>query len=140
MNSATLRIIIASVLFIHSIGHVQGVLASLGLFSTEQWNARSWLFDNLVGEKRSRVLAFIVWAACVLGFLATALAFLGIGVPHEFWRTLALIFVIPSVLGLIFFWNSFAQLFNKIGALAVDAVIVIGILILHWPSESDIGF
>jgi hypothetical protein len=140
MSSTTLRIVIAIVLFVHAVGHGQGVLAALGVFSSENWNARSWLFDNLLGEKGSRAVALVLWAASFLGFLAAGFAFLGIGIPHDMWRTLALIFVIPSVLGLVFYWHSLAQFFNKVGAIGVNAAIVIGLLILHWPTEADIGF
>jgi len=140
MNTSTLRTFIAIFLFVHAIGHMQGVLAALGLFTSETWHARSWLFDGLLGEKGSRTLALILWVVCVLGFLATGFAFLGIGIPHEWWRTLAIIFAIPSTLGLIFYWNSLSQLFNKIGAIGVNAAIFIGLLFLNWPSETDIGF
>jgi hypothetical protein len=141
MSSSTLRSIIAIVLFVHAIGHIQGVLVSLGVFGSENWNARSWILDGILGEKGSRVLALVLWVATVLGFLATAFGFLGIGVPHEWWRSLAIIFAVISTLGLIFFWNSFASLFpNKIGSLAVNIAILVGLAIMKWPSESDLGF
>ena len=140
MNAATLRTIFAIFLFVHAIGHIQGVFAALGFFNSETWNSRSWLFDNLIGEKASHLLSLILWSVCVLGFLATGFAFLGIGIPHELWRTLAIVFAIPSFLGLIFYWNALSQLFNKIGAIGVNAIILVGLLFLNWPSETAIGF
>jgi len=140
MAPKTLRIIVAIFLFVHAIGHGQGIVASLGLLNSETWNVRSWLFDNLIGEKASRTLAMILFIICVLGFLATAFSFLGIGLPHESWRTLAIIFSIPSVLSLIAYWNAFAMFFNKVGAIGVNAWILIGLLILKWPSEAEMGF
>jgi len=140
MTPNTLRSIIAIFLFVHAIGHIQGIVASLGVIKSETWNVRSWLFDGLLGEKGSRTLAMILFAVCVLGFLATAFSFLGIGLPHEPWRTLAVIFAVPSVLGLIAYWNAFAQFFNKIGAISVDGWILVGLLLMSWPSEAEIGF
>ena len=140
MSPKTLRTIIAIFLFVHAIGHIQGIVASLGVIKTETWNVRSWLFDDLLGEKGSRILAMILFAVCVLGFLATAFSFLGVGLPHELWRTLAIIFAVPSVLGLVAYWNAFAQLFNKVGAIGVNGWILIGLLLLKWPSETEIGF
>jgi hypothetical protein len=140
MSPKTLRTIIAIFLFIHAVGHIQGIVASLGLIKSETWNIRSWLFDGLLGEKGSRILAMILFAVCVLGFLATALSFMGIGLPHQSWRTLAIIFAFPSVLSLIAYWNAFVLFFNKIGAIAVNGWILIGLLILQWPSETEIGF
>jgi hypothetical protein len=140
MSPKTLRTIIAILLFVHAIGHVQGLVASLGLFSSDTWNVHSWLFDSLLGKKGSRILAMILMIVCILGFLATAFSFLGIGIPHEFWRTLAIVFAIPSMLSLIFYWNAFSQLFNKIGAIGVNSWILIGLLIMNWPSEAELGF
>jgi len=140
MSPKTLRTIIAIFLFVHAIGHIQGIIASLGVIKSDTWHVRSWLFDGLLEEKSSRILAAILFAVCVLGFLATAFSFLGIGLPHELWRTLAIVFAIPSVFGLVAYWNAFAQLFNKIGAIAVNGWILIGLLLLNWPSEAEIGF
>jgi hypothetical protein len=140
MSPKTLRTIIAIFLFVHAIGHGQGLVASLGLFNSDTWHARSWLFDNLLGEKGSRVLALILMVICILGFIATAFSFLGIGIPHDLWRTLAIIFAVPSVLSLIFYWNAFSQLFNKIGAIGVNGWILIGLLIMKWPTEAELGF
>ena len=140
MSPKTFRTIIAIFLFVHAIGHIQGIIASLGVIKSDRWQARSWLFDGLLGEKGSRTLAMILFAGCVLGFLATGFSFLGIGLAHESWRTLAIIFAIPSTLSLVTYWDAFAQLFNKVGAIGVNAWILIGLLFLHWPSEAEIGF
>ena len=94
----------------------------------------------MLGEKGSRTLALILFAVCVLGFLATAFSFLGVGLPHESWRTLAIIFAVPSVLSLVAYWNAFAMFFNKVGAIGVNGWILIGLLLLKWPSEAEIGF
>ena len=140
MNSTTLRTIIAIVLFVHAIGHGQGVFSALGMFNTESWNARSWLLDDLLGEKVSQTVALIIWLICLVGFLVTAFSFLDILVPHSWWRAAALIFAVPSFLGLVLYWNSFAMIFNKVGALGVNGAILIGLAFLNWPTEADIGF
>jgi hypothetical protein len=139
MSPKTLRTIIAVFLFVHAIGHGQGIVASLGVFKLDSWNIRSWLFDGLLGVKGSQIMAIILFSVCVLGFLATAFSFLGIGLPHEIWRTLAIIFAFPSVLGLIAYWNAFAMFFNKFGAISVNSWILIGLLLMHWPSEAELG-
>jgi len=139
MSPKTLRTIIAVFLFVHAIGHIQGVIAALGFIKTDSWHARSWLFDSLIGERGSRILALVLMVTIVLGFLATAFSFLGIGIPHEYWRTLAVIFAIPATLSLIFYWNAFSAFFNKVGAIGVNGWILIGLLLLKWPSEADLG-
>ena len=140
MSTSTLRTVIAVFLFVHAIGHAQGVIAAAGLLNSERWNAHSWLFDNLLGQRASRTLALVLFAVCVLGFLVTAFSFVGIGVPHAWWRSLAVIFAIPSLMALVFYWKAFAQLFNKAGALLVNGWILVGMLALGWPAEAEIGF
>ena len=140
MTPKILRTIIAIILFIHSIGHIQGIIASLGVIKSDTWNVRSWILDGRLDEKVSRTLAMILFSICVLGFLATAFSFLGIGLPHDLWRTLAVIFAVVSVVSLATYWNAFAMSFNKVGAIAVNSWILIGLLILNWPSEADLGF
>ena len=139
MSPKTLRIVIAVFLFVHAIGHIQGIVASLGVIKSDTWQVRSWLLDGVLGEKSSRTLALALFAVTVLGFLATAFAFLGIGIPHEAWRALAIIFAIPSVLSLVFYWNAFAMFFNKIGAIGVNGWILIGLALMNWPSEASLG-
>lgn len=51
MKPTTLRTVIAIFLFVHAIGQMQGIIAALGLFQNEKWNADSWLFNNLLGQK-----------------------------------------------------------------------------------------
>ena len=104
MDGSTLRMIIAIVLFIHAIGHIQGVLVALNLFSTEKWHSKSWLVDKLVGEKVSKFIALILWLICALGFLVTAFAFLDIGIPNDLWRPMAKVFSISSLLGVILYF------------------------------------
>ena len=140
MSPKTLRTIIAIFLFVHAIGHIQGIIASLGVIKSDTWNVRSWLFDGLLGEKGSRMLALILFAVCVIGFFATAFAFVEVGLPHDAWRTLAVIFAVPSVLCLVFYWNAFAMLFNKVGAIGVNGWMLIGLLALNWPTEVELGF
>jgi hypothetical protein len=140
MSASTLRIVMAVFLFIHAVGHAQGVIAATGVLNSKRWNAHSWLFDNLLGQRASHKLAMVLFAVCVLGFLATAFSFLGVGVPHSWWRSLAVIFAVPSLASLVFYWDAFAQLFNKAGALLVDGWILVGVLALGWPAETEIGF
>lgn len=139
MSPKTLRTIIAVILFVHAIGHIQGVMAGLGFNSMDSWHARSWLFDRLLGEKGSRIFALILFAACVLGFLATAFSFLGIGIPHDLWRTLAISFAAVSFFSSITYWNALAAFLNRAGALGVNGWILIGVLLMNWPSETELG-
>jgi hypothetical protein len=132
MDPKTVRIIYAIVIFVHGIGHSMGVMPLFGLGS-ETWHSDSWLLTNLLGKQVTRVLGALIWAATTFGFLAVGLGIFGWGIPQSAWRTLAIVFSLVSLAGLFFFWNAFAAFFNKAGAIMVDLVCLIGILLFNWP-------
>lgn len=141
MSGSTVRLVIALILLVHTVGHIQGVLVSARILGTERWNARSWLVDRMLGERTSSKLALILWIVVTLGLLATVLSLLGIVIPHEAWRTLAIVFASLLTVSLVLYWSSFALFFpNKLGALAVNLATLAGLLWVHWPSEADLGF
>lgn len=141
MSPTTLRILIGLVLIVHGIGHAMAFFPALNIFSNEFWHHRSWLLTSLIGDTASRVLSMILFGAALLGFVAAGLGLFGWLVPHEWWRNLAVVSAVISLVALALFWNSFASLFpNKIGAIAVNIAVLWGLLLANWPSETDIGF
>ena len=54
----------------------------------------------------------------------------------ELLVALAVTGAVASLVGLALFWNAFPVLFpNKIGALAVDVAVLVGVLLVDWPTE-----
>ena len=141
MSGATLRALVAVVQFIHRIGHVMGVLPALKLVSVEGWNSRSWLLTPILGETISRILSIILFLIALIGFVASALALLGWVVPHDWWRTLAVVSAVISIVTIVLFWNAFVAFFpNKVGALGVDIAVLVCLLVLNWPTEAMLGY
>jgi hypothetical protein len=141
VSSTTLRLIIALVLFVHGIGHLMGILPMLGLSSIESWNARSWLLTGLLGDTLTRIIGFILFSAATIGFLGATLGLMDWLVPHEWWRTLAAVSAVISLVAIALFWNAFVSFFpNKIGAIAVNVAVLIGLLIADWPTEAQLGY
>jgi hypothetical protein len=141
MSVTTLGIIIALVLFIHGIGHVMALIPILGLGATETWNAQSWLLTGLIGDTISRGIGFILFGAALVGFVGAALGLMDWLFPHDWWRTLAIVSAVISLIAIALFWNAFVTLFpNKIGALAVDVAVLIGLLVVNWPTEAQLGY
>lgn len=140
MSSTALRYLIAVAIAFHGIGHMQGVVVGLGLAKTERWTGRSWLLTGLLGENVTRILGITLWLVCFMAFILVALALLGWGVPHDWWRPLAVPFAIVSLVTLFLYWNSLAMFFNKAGALGMNLAILIGLLLMNWPSETQIGY
>ena len=141
MSSTTLRLIIAAILFVHGIGHVLGIMAALNLSNLEGWSSRSWLLTGLIGETASRVISFLLFLAALVGFVGAGLALMGWLLPHEWWRPLSVVSAAISLVALGLFWNAFPSLFpNKIGAIAVDIAVLVGLLWLEWPTEVALGY
>jgi len=95
MSTNTIRILIAGALFVHGVGH------TLGLWMP----ARSWLMPN-AREPVLRTLSSILWVLTAVGFILSCLGFLGVVVPVDWWRPLAVVFALVSLLGLGLFWGT----------------------------------
>jgi uncharacterized membrane protein YphA (DoxX/SURF4 family) len=141
MSGTALRALVAVVLFIHGIGHVMGVMPALKLVNVEGWNSRSWLLTPILGETISRILSIILFLVALVGFVASTLALLGWLVPHDWWRTLAVVSAVISIVTIALFWNAFVSFFpNKVGALGVDIAVLVCLLVLNWPTEAMLGY
>ena len=149
MSGIALRAIIAFVFAFHGVGHAMGIIPALGIVDAggssqgwlKNWSSRSWLLTNLVGDTVSRIVCVILYLAALVGFVGAALALLGWGVPHDWWRTLAVVSAAISLVALLLFWNALIFLFpHKVGALAVNVATLVGLLVLNWPAEAHLGF
>ena len=149
MSGTLLRAIIALVFAFHGVGHAMGVLPALSIVGGEgerrgwlrNWSSHSWLLTNLLGDRVSRILCIVLYAAALIGFLAATLSLLGWGIPHGWWRTLAVGSALISLAAVLLYWNALIFLFpHKVGALAVNVATLVCLLVLNWPSEADLGF
>lgn len=141
MSPETRRYLIALVLVVHAIGHWLGVAASLELFDVKGWSHHSWLLSDRLDEKPLRILCLVLFVAIMIGFFITALALLDWGVPHETWRTLAVVGAVVSLVTTVIFWQALFPFFPpKVGATVVNIAILVGLLLQDWPSEANIGF
>jgi hypothetical protein len=149
MSPTILRIIIAGVLTFHGVGHAMGIIPALQLpfFENqtgawaENWSSRSWLLTPLLGDAASRLISIVLFLVPLIGFIGAALALMGWLVPHEGWRTLAIGSAVISLIAIALFWNAFIYFFpHKVGAIAVNIAVLVGLLWANWPSEADIGY
>ena len=135
-----MRTIVILVLLVHGIGHSMCLLAGTRVAdSVEGWNLRSWLLTDRIGETATRWIGSALWAAAMIGFLVTALALLDVLVPQDAWRALAVVSAAISLVAMVLFLNAFAALFNQLGALAVNVITLVGLLVADWPSDADLG-
>ncbi len=121
MSTQTIRILIAGALFVHGIGHTLGF-----------WKpARSLFFLN-VPESTLKLAGGIIWVVVAVGFIASAMSFYGFILPPDWWRPLAIIFAVISLVGLVLFGRSW-PIFNFIGACALNIAVLVALLQLNWP-------
>ena len=148
MSGTVLRAIIAFVFAFHGIGHAMGIIPALGIVKEgagqswlKGWSSHSRLLTNLMGNTFSNIVCAILYAAALIGFIGAALALLGWVLPHDWWRTLAILSAVISLVGIALFWNALILLFpHKVGALAVNIATLVCLLVLSWPSEAAIGY
>jgi hypothetical protein len=118
-----------------------GVIPALREVNVGNWSSRSWLLSDLLGDGLSRTVCIILYGAALIGFVAAALGLLGWVVPHDSWRTLAIVSAVISLVAVGIYWNGLILLFpHKIGAIGVDIAVLVCLIVLNWPTEADIGF
>ncbi len=121
MSTQTIRILIAGALLVHGIGHTLGI-----------WKfARAWPFLR-VPESPLRLAEGILWVLVCIGFVLSFMSFYGVLVPAGWWRPLATVFAVISLVILLLFGRSWPA-FNFIGASAMNVAILAGLLWLNWP-------
>lgn len=142
MSPAILRIIIAGVLAFHGVGHAMGIIPALKsrFFESQtgawaqNWSSHSWLLSPLLGDTASRIISVVLFLVPLIGFVGAALGLMGWLVPHESWRTLAVVSAVISLVALSLFWNAFIYLFpHKVGAIAVNVAVLVGLLWANRP-------
>lgn len=134
MTTKTIKLLAFLALLVHGIGHIQGVVGSLGVKFNESSSYISWLLKGL-GENANRTICLILYlGAAVCGILA-AMSLLDFLIPVTSWQILALTTAIISTVCLVLFPNALAMFFNKIGAIVVNLAIYYSILFNgHWPA------
>jgi hypothetical protein len=130
-----LRIVIALVLLGHGIGHILGPLQVFRVAAVSPgWNGESWLLTGATGTSVSNVVGVALWLAAMIGFVVLAGVVMG-WLPATWWAPLAVASSVVSLVGIVLFPAAF-PLTSTIGAVAVDAAVLVATLWLHWvPSD-----
>lgn len=121
MSPQMIRLLIAGVLLVHGIGHTLGI-----------WKPAQSLPFVTISAPTLRLIGGIVWVIIALGFTIAALSFYGILFPISWWRPLAIVFAIVSLVSLLLFGRSWPA-FNFIAAIAMNIAILVVLLWLDGP-------
>jgi hypothetical protein len=101
---------------------------------TTGWGSRatveSWLLPTL-GLPTVQSMGNFLWMVTLLTFVATGIVvFFGM----EWWRTVAIVGALLSLLVIALFWQP-----NMILGAAVDVAILVALLWVHWPTPQVLG-
>lgn len=126
------RIAIASVIVLHGVGHVFFLVPTLGL---AQWGmtGRSWLLSGHIPDLVVKLFGGILWSVAIISFVAAGA---GVWNQQEWWRGLAVASAAVSLVGLLLFAEPIQPIYS---AAVMDIILVVALLLFHWPSASLVG-
>lgn len=142
MSDEMLRLVTGGVLMVHGVAHVGAIGALLWLRSGRptgagSWSAaRSWLIPSLATDTAAAI-AITFWAAALIGFVFTALAFWGVILPVDVWRPVGIISASVSAGGIVLFFGTW-PMFNTLAALVVNIAVFVAVA-TNWPPSSVLG-
>jgi hypothetical protein len=130
-----LKIIIGLVLIAHGIGHGLGYAPIFGWAKAEGWSGDSWMLTGALGPTVSNVIALVLWTIPLVGFVLVGLGVFGVGIPADWIRPMAVVSSVVSIVGVVLFWDALPALTSKIGAIAIDVIVLWAVIVAHWPSS-----
>ena len=134
MSSKTVKLIVFIAILVHGIGHLQGVVVSLGVKFNKSTSYQSWLLKSL-SKKTNRVICFLLYFFTAIFGILAALSFKGLIISHTAWQILMIITAVLSSMSLILFPKALAMFFNKAGAIAVNLITFYSLVFNgNWPS------
>jgi len=106
INLLSLNFIYTIVLLVHGIGHLLGVISIVGRFiKSPKFTSNSWLLSDRLRLSEEIVRALgMFWIVATVGFIAAAWGFWS---GLFWWRSLAWIMVVLSIVLFVLWWNAF---------------------------------
>lgn len=134
MSDDVWRWVITLALFAHGIGHtlfIPLLAPMLGL----QTSGHSWLLTGPLGDGFTKGLASVIAFVALAGFVAAAA---GVLAQAAWWRPLAIVAAAVSLVLVLAMWDGLPTS-SAFAAVAFDVVVLIALLVAHWPSERVVG-
>ena len=130
-----LKLVLAVVVLFHGVGHLLFLGSSLRLVDWAGQTSHSWLLTGSIGDGPARAIASTIWVATIVLFVAGVGGFL---LDTAWWRPVTVAASIVSIAGIVLFWDGLATS-SAAFALAFDVVLLVSLLVVHWPAAEAIG-
>jgi len=131
------NLIIGLVLVAHGIGHVLGLLPIAGIAAVDGWTTDSWLLAPL-GTPITNLVAAVLFLVPLVGFTVVGLGVIGAPIPATWMRPLAVAASVASIVAIGCFWHAFPAMTGRVGAVAVDVLVLWAVLTSAWPTSDTI--
>jgi len=135
MDAGLIRIIGAGVLAAHGIGHTLGWLPAWGVTTFEGVSSNSWALTGVIGDAPARAVGGVLFVLPMVGFLAAAA---GLALGQPWWRQVAVVSAALSLAATALYPQAFT-VSSTAGSIAVNVVVLYGILVAGWGVESAAG-
>jgi hypothetical protein len=132
VDANIIRLGAAGILAAHGIGHVLGWLPAWGIARFEGVSSHSWILSGPMGDGTARLVAGMLFVVPMVGFVAAAG---GLLLGLSWWRQVAVASAALSLAATALFPQAFTT-GSTIGSVAVDLVVLYGILVAGWGAET----
>ena len=123
------------VVLAHGLGHVLFLAPSLRVADWAGQTAHSWLLTGTLGDGIARGVGVVIWSATIALFVAGVAGWLA---DASWWRAATVAGSIVSIVGIVLFWDGLAT-GSAAMALAFDVVLLVALLVAHWPAGEAVG-
>jgi hypothetical protein len=130
-----LKLILAAVVLFHGIGHVLFLGPAIGAVDWAGQTGHSWALTGVLGDGPTRAVGAFLWIATIVLFVIGVAGFL---TAQPWWVAVTVLASIASIAGIVLMWDGIATS-SAAMALAVDVVILVALLVAHWPGSEIVG-
>jgi hypothetical protein len=134
MSADVLRWVVGIAVVAHGVGHVLFMPLLNGVLRLDT-TGQSWLTGGVLGDAGTAVLASVLAGLAGVAFVAAGV---GVIVQATWWRQLAIVASVVSIVLVAAMWNGIPTSSGAF-ALAFDVVVLLALLVAHWPAPESIG-
>ncbi len=116
----------------YGVGHPLGRMPAIGVASFEGLSIRSWALTSVLGEGGSRLVGAALFVVPSVGFVAAAA---GLLLGQSWWRPVAVVSAGLSLTATALYPQAFSPS-STAGSVAVNLVVLYGILVAHWGADA----